>query len=545
MGFFDWLFGRNPRSNRDDKPGDSPGKTPAKPPRPKVLAGLEDDSPFVMLDTGNGMVTMMDREAYEYTYGESQAPDPAQRDLDELLTGITRVRAVAAGMLDGRSQEGPILLDVTAPEALAAFRRCWRIDEDPSTFSHCMCLGGPTLELFHGPELAATIGMQHGRAIRWKKWKHDAVLRNGKALNDWLVANGVPRQRLESIFHSPSMGFALESDPQRKQAEELVKHAEEARRSGDLRQALDDCTQALALDAELAVGHGLRGIIHHERHDYAAAIADCSEAIRLGLRRAEVYFTRGVAFDCLGQPDNALADCTYALEVDPTHVNAWHSRGLIRARLGQFAEARADCTSAIRLNPDWFLPYWTRGMIQHQQGNFDGVIGDYTEVIRLMQSADIPPVIHAVPVAVPSRVQQTDRMSLAAAFLRRASAHEAKEQFAEAAADYDEAVHHDPEFALAFNARGQFRLHRQGQVTEAVADFDQVIRLCPNAAEGFVHRGLARLSLGLDGCILVAQRYARAPDNGVRAVGHNTLDLPARILSKRHCRKQSGHGRSE
>src|SRR5262245_59882351 len=186
MGVFDWLFGKR-------------GTAESRPSRPKVLSGLDDDSPFLLIDNGNGMVTMMDREMFDYMYGESSAPDPAQRDLDELLPKVTRVRALAGGMSRGQAMGSEVIIDTSDTEALSALRRCLQIVEDPQTFDHCACLGGPTLELYAGRELAATIGLQHGRAIRWQRWKHDAQLRDGQLLTDWLKGHGADANLLDVI----------------------------------------------------------------------------------------------------------------------------------------------------------------------------------------------------------------------------------------------------------------------------------------------------------------------------------------------------------
>src|SRR5262245_59483151 len=180
MGLFDWFRGKRkppaPETHAPTFGTRSPEREPfvvglklpepapadGKPGAPRVLSGLDDDSPWVVLISGTGMTTVMDRETYEYMYGESSAPDPAQRDLDELLATVTRVRAIAGGMYRGRAMGLDVVLDTSAPEALDALRRSFQIVEDPATFNHCACLGGPTLELFAGDELAATIGLQHG-----------------------------------------------------------------------------------------------------------------------------------------------------------------------------------------------------------------------------------------------------------------------------------------------------------------------------------------------------------------------------------------------
>jgi hypothetical protein len=64
MGFFDWLFGKAE-------------PTLARPQRPQILSHLGgEDSPWLTVDAGNGVVTIMDREAFDYTCGDSNAPTP-------------------------------------------------------------------------------------------------------------------------------------------------------------------------------------------------------------------------------------------------------------------------------------------------------------------------------------------------------------------------------------------------------------------------------------------------------------------------------------
>lgn len=109
MGLFDWLFGKK----RQPAP---------RPPRPEIIAGLDDESLQVVFKMGKRAV-VMDREQFDYLYGESSAPDPAQRDLDELLLRVTRVRALASGLLRGKAMSSEAILDTTDAEALAAFRK--------------------------------------------------------------------------------------------------------------------------------------------------------------------------------------------------------------------------------------------------------------------------------------------------------------------------------------------------------------------------------------------------------------------------------------
>jgi Tfp pilus assembly protein PilF len=428
MGFFDWLFGKQ-------------RKTEPKPPRPKVIAGRDDNSPQLLIDNGNGVVTIMDREMFDYMYGESSAPDPAQRDLDELLPKVTRVRAVASGMIRGRALGSEVVLETTDPSALAALRETLRVVEDPSTFTHCGCLGGPTLELFSGQDLIATIGLQHGHSIRWAKWKHDARLRNGQALSDWLTRHGIDPGFLDVLLHNQydvggmmPLGLQRSGPSPLSRAEQQVRLAELSRvRGGDLRRALAQCQKVIDEGPGQAFAYAVRGLICQQQGDQAGCIADCSDAIRLGLREAEVFFARAVAQDHLGQSEEALADCTAALEIDPKHVNAYNSRGLIRCRLAMLDEAMTDLNEAIRLAPEWGLPYLNRVQIQIQRDDLDAAIADCDRVIAQIGQSQAP----------------ADRALAGMAFWNRAQCYRMRGDQARAESDIREAVRRNPNLAHA------------------------------------------------------------------------------------------------
>jgi tetratricopeptide (TPR) repeat protein len=417
MALFDWLFGKQRH-------------TPPTAPRPKVLSGLDDNSPQVVVEMGNA-VMVMDREQFDYMYGETSAPDPAQRDLDQLLPKITRVRALASGMFRGQAISSESILDTSDAPALTAFCKTLRIVEDPRTFSHCSCLGGPTLELFSGKELLATIGLQHGQSIRWKHWKHDAKLCNGQALNDWLTRHGIEPAFLDVLLHNQydagvmmPLGLRRSGSSPLSRAEQRIRLAELARvRGGDVEAALADCQKVLDAESDLAFGYAIRALIHSQRQDHARCVADCTEAIRLGLREAEVYFARAVAQDYLGRPEDTLADCTAALEIEPKHVNAYNSRGLIRTRLGLLNEALADFGEAIHLAPEWGLPYLNRGQVHIARLDLDAAIADYDRVISLLERPG----------------SQVDHRLGAAAYANRGQVYRLKGNEARAAADLQEA----------------------------------------------------------------------------------------------------------
>jgi tetratricopeptide (TPR) repeat protein len=438
-----------------------------------------------MVAFDNGAVQMvMDRDAFEYTYGDADGPDPAQRDLDALLPKVTRVCVLEGAMLQGRAMGGPVLFDTHDAGAIRDLAGCLRIVEDPRTFDHCSCLGGPTIELYAGPEHVATIGLQHGRAIRWEQWYHDAQLQDGDRLTRWLRDRGVDPTRLEATYHrGDNFLFAEPGAPsgRRQEARQLCGRAEERAREGNLDEALRLCTRALELDPDLAEAHALRGQVHYHAGRFPEAAVDCSAAIDRGLRHAEAYFIRAVARDGSGRAEEALADCSMALHLNPEHAGAYNSRGLIRGRLGRLEQAREDFSEAIRLAPGWFLPYLHRAQVAHGRGQLDEALADYDRAAGLAKEAPAEPV---APEGDPLR---------ALVYCRRGDARRDQSREAEAEADFAEARRRHS--AAAAGYLGDMWL-RRGDFGRALEEFTQLVRLRPHDAQSYLGRGMVREALG-------------------------------------------------
>jgi tetratricopeptide (TPR) repeat protein len=438
---------------------------------------------MVAFQQGN-MQMIMDRDAFDYTYGDADGPDPAQRDLDALLPRVTRVCVLEGAMLQGRALGGRVLLDTRAADAIRDLASCLQIVEDPRTFGHCQCLGGPTLELYAGPEHLATIGLQHGRAIRWKQWYHDAQLQAGDRLTRWLHELGVNPAQLEVIYQRGNNFLFAEapgSSARQQEAQQLCSQAQERAQEGKLDQALQLCTRALELDPEPAGAYALRGQIHYHLLHREEALADCSAAIDRGLRHAEIYFLRAVALDSAGRMEEAVADCSMALHLDPGHAGAYNSRGLIRGRLGQLEEALTDFSEALRLAPTWFLPHLHRAELYHIRGQLDLALADYDRTLELMSEAS------------PARTDTEDDPTLALVYCRRGDARFDQFREEEADADFAEARRHHA--AAAAGYLGDMWL-RRSSFERALEAFAECVRLQPQDAPGYLGHGTAAEALG-------------------------------------------------
>ncbi len=158
----------------------------------------DDSRAFVPIRDETGRVSgIMDHATAAYL--SSQAPAPSQQSIDSFLSRVTRIRVVPLDDLRKDSRERKLLLDTSDSVAIASFRECFAIVEDPESFFHCMCPGDPHIELFAGTHLIGTIGYHHGVAIRWSVWRHDALLREPAQLLDWMSVHGVdgPKREVE------------------------------------------------------------------------------------------------------------------------------------------------------------------------------------------------------------------------------------------------------------------------------------------------------------------------------------------------------------
>ena len=382
MSVLERLFGRHPKARPEARTCHPGADLPSTRPTDARRVG---DTPMMCFRGEDGWVYLLDLDAFEYHYGDQsqQLPDPLQRDLDALLPRVTRVRVRSGGMLQGRALAWPVLIDTLDAAAIAALSTCLAIREAPGGSGHCCCLGGPTLELFAGSELVATIGIQHGDSIRWGRWRPDAPLRSDQ-ISRWFVRKGIAPALLDVLYQNP---FAMTRAPSEGATEPLSPAdqklflAEILVGRNALAEAEAVCTDVLREDPRRGAAYAARAAIRQRRGELKGALADLTSALEVGGRDAELLFRRGVLLDETGRTAEADAALTEALTLDPAHANALNSRGVVRMRLGDPSAAKADLDEAIRLAPDWELPYVNRAQVDVMLGDSEAARNDCTVAI--------------------------------------------------------------------------------------------------------------------------------------------------------------------
>lgn len=149
----------------------------------------------------DGVVEIMDVDSARYldTKSTSRLPVPSQKSLDQALGEITRIKIINSGTVQGKALEGSVILDTSDSRVIDELRVQLKIKEDPKSFGHDMCLGGPCIEAYSKNSLKFCLGVQHGHAIRWVNWSADAKLLKPKEFISWLASKGAtgPKQEME------------------------------------------------------------------------------------------------------------------------------------------------------------------------------------------------------------------------------------------------------------------------------------------------------------------------------------------------------------
>jgi Tfp pilus assembly protein PilF len=277
---------------------------------------------------------------------------------------------------------------------------------------------------------------------------------------------------------------------------------------GDFKGALGDFDRALEIHSEYAEAWNNRGATHLALGNHARALADFGRAVEINTRYAEAYNNCGFVRQAMGDQAGALADFDRAVEIHPGYAEALSNRGAVRHAMEDFEGALQDFDCALAITPDNLDTCFRRGSTRHASGDYNGAVEDYTHVLMHLPHEAAAPVYHDRGVV---------RISL--------------REFAEAVADFDQAIAIDPQFCIAYISRGNaryhlrnptglddfltaFRIGRQRAAGEIIRvltcgvreDPDGVlencrqhVRICPDDLLAYARRGLSLLILGREG----------------------------------------------
>ena len=103
--------------------------------------------------------------------------------------------------------------------------------------------------------------------------------------------------------------------------------------------------------------------------DHEAAIQQFSDALALDAEAAFVYRQRAASYQALDQHEAAIADYDEAIRINSEDVNAHYRRGASNIALGDFAAAVLDYDAVILLDPEFADAYSRRADAHEALGN--------------------------------------------------------------------------------------------------------------------------------------------------------------------------------
>ena len=160
-----------------------------------------------------------------------------------------------------------------------------------------------------------------------------------------------------------------------------------------------------------------QGIIAENAKNYKEAVDNYTHAIMLNAKYADAYYGRGIAAEKLGWTDGALLDFDDAIKLNlpmpiciiaedclnlnwantkpllkiiqasigskPNFIHAYYNRGYANYHIGLYSKAIEDYTKVIELNRKFIEAYNDRGNAECNLGYFRAALEDFETSIKL------------------------------------------------------------------------------------------------------------------------------------------------------------------
>jgi tetratricopeptide (TPR) repeat protein len=269
------------------------------------------------------------------------------------------------------------------------------------------------------------------------------------------IIHPTPPEDKATVIESIQQAIAApEPTSEQLKAEEYFERGVAKSRQSDYNEAIEDYTQAIALNPQFAEAYFRRGNAYLNRNEEKKALRDYKQALRLAPDDRLTNSIQSQVYRLSKDYDRALAEAEQGVQRNPEYDEAYFMRGLVRIELRDYDGAISDNTEAIRLNPQYVMAYNNRGVAHKYKGDYDSAINDFTDAIRINPK-------HAL------------------AYRNRGIARNEKSDYDGAIADFTEAIRLTPRDADAYYTRGQVRSDK-GDLDKAIADFEAALIIDPD-----------------------------------------------------------------
>lgn len=165
-----------------------------------------------------------------------------------------------------------------------------------------------------------------------------------------------------------------------KSAQHYFDQAEQHYDQGQLEEAIQDYTQSIELDPDLAKAYLNRGKIYYKKGELEKAIQNLNQAIEINPNLAKSYYILGKVYQIKNQFDLAIRQFTKAIKFDSKNNidndKVYYRRGNSFYFITRISSAIEDYTQAIKVNPENAKFYYNRGIVNKKKGKLEKAIKD-------------------------------------------------------------------------------------------------------------------------------------------------------------------------
>jgi tetratricopeptide (TPR) repeat protein len=157
----------------------------------------------------------------------------------------------------------------------------------------------------------------------------------------------------------------------RKRAIAQVDDAVARHRAGNLDDAIESYTRAIAIDRKFGPAYNFRGNAHEAKGEDGKAADDYGKAVRFSPKMPRPLIDRGSLMERKGQFDLAIADFTRLIELAKKDSAPYAQRGRVYLRKGELDRAITDLSKAIKITPAFVEAYRYRSAAYAKKGQND------------------------------------------------------------------------------------------------------------------------------------------------------------------------------
>jgi len=255
------------------------------------------------------------------------------------------------------------------------------------------------------------------------------------------------------------------------------------------------------------------------------------QATKLDPRHFWAWFLLGKCLSDTGEEFKATTCYSVCIALQPHSAPAYFQRGLVHVQLKDFAQARSDFDEAIRLQPDYGEAYVNRGLVRQTQKDHQGAAADFTKALELEAA---PTRVYFMrsrarnlagdkagadeDFAEGMRREPADDKSWIARGLARLErapkqAPQREQAFAQALADFDEALKLNPRSRAALRNKAHVFAEKLDRPEDAIAALDRVVQHHPDFPTAYAERGVMHARLGNRDLALADAQAALERDN--------------------------------